>query len=74
MVEMKKRIWVLLLILFAVLALYIYSSARQAVSLPKPEDMTGQEASAFLPAEVKGVPAAQGSSDLKVSGPVWVDK
>lgn len=71
---MKKRIGVLILILAVVLFLYIYSSARQAVPLPRPEDMRGQEASEFLPKEVKGEPAAKGSADLKLTGPVWVEK
>lgn len=71
---MKKRIGVLIAILAGVLSLYIYSSARQKISLPRPEDMRGQEASAFLPEEVKGKPAAKGGADLKLTGPVWVEE
>lgn len=69
-----KRIWVLMLILVAVLSLHIYSSARQKATLPKPEDMAGKEASAFLPPEVEGKPAAKGSDELKLTGPVWVSE
>lgn len=71
---MKKKAWVLILILGTVLSLYIYSSARQKVTLPKPEDTAGREASAFLPQEVEGKPAAKGSDELKLTGPVWVSE
>ena len=71
---MKKRMVILVLILAALLSFYIYSSARSIISLPKPEDMAGNEASAFMPREVNGREPAEGSSSLKVSGPVWVEK
>jgi hypothetical protein len=69
-----KKIWILIIILVIILSMYIYSSARQRVSLPMPEDMAGQEASAFLPKQAQGRPAATGSGELKVTGPVWVEK
>ena len=71
---MSKRFLMLIIILAAVLLLYFYSSARQGVSLPPAEDITGQSASAFVPTESKGKPTAKGSSSLKVTGPVWVEK
>ncbi len=72
---MKKTLWVLILIVVGLLCIYVYSSARQKTVLSKPEDMAGEEASAFMPKEVKGgQPAAKGSADMKVTGPVWVEK
>lgn len=71
---MKKKIWMPMLILVAILSLYIYSWGRHKPDLPKPEDMAGKEASAFLPQEVQGKPAAKGSSELKLTGPVWVEE
>lgn len=69
---MKKTILILLLILGVVLGIYIYSSARQKISLPRPEDKAGREASRFMPEEVESKRAPKGSEDLKVTGPVSV--
>ena len=72
---MKKIIVALILILVVMASWYIYSFARQKISLPRPEDMAGKEASAFMPQEIEeGKPASKGSADLKLTGPVWVDK
>lgn len=67
---------VLILVLLAVLSLYVYSVARQKVSLPKPEDMAGREASSYkeIIQEKAKKPLAKGSSDLKLTGPVWLEK
>jgi len=72
---MKRLILILVVILIAIASFYVYSFARSKIVLPKPEDMAGREASAFLPKEnEEGKPAAKGSSDLKLTGPVWVAK
>lgn len=71
---MKKKIWMAIIILAAILSVYIYSLGRQELNLLKPEDMAGKQASAFLPSEVQGKPAAKGSSELKLTGPVWVEE
>ena len=69
-----KKIWILILIVVLILSLYSYSSSQKKASLPKPEDMAGREASAFLPQEVEGKPAAKGSEELKLTGPVWISQ
>lgn len=74
MSKMKKIIWILLIVLAIGLSFYIYSSARQKVSLPKPEDMHGQEASPVMPKEDKNKPTYNETKKLKVTGPVWVEK
>lgn len=71
---MKKRIFVLILIIIAILSTYIYSSARNKIKLPKPEDMAGEEASAFMPRKVDDKPAPKGSAEMKITGPVWVEE
>lgn len=71
--KMKKKIWVLILVLIiAIFAAYFYTSAREQVVLPVPEDMAGQEASNFLPKQVQGKTAARGTESLNLTGPVWV--
>lgn len=74
---MKKRIWVLMLILAVILSIYFYSFARQKFSLPRPEDMKGREASTLgeLETEIEQTKTAtKGSTELKLTGPVWVEK
>lgn len=72
---MKKGLWIVLLIIAIALTAYIISTARAKNSLPKPEDVTGKDASAFLPKETKpDKPSAKGSENMKVSGPVWVEE
>lgn len=73
---MKKIILILVLVAIAagVLSFYIYSYARQKANLPKPEDMAGREASAFLPEKIEDKTSPPGSRELKVTGPVWVEE
>ncbi len=69
---MKKIILILILgvVVAAVLSLYIYSYARQKATLPKPEDMAGREASAFLPEKIED--PTDPSGRLQATGPVTV--
>ncbi|MDD5432285.1 MAG: hypothetical protein PHO70_04780 [Candidatus Omnitrophica bacterium] len=70
---MKNKFFlVIILVVIVILSLYAYSFARRKTPLPKPEDMAGKEASAFMPDKAQDKPVSQGSKDLKVSGPVWV--
>ncbi len=76
---MKKSTLVLWIILLVVLGFYIYSSAQKKVSLPRPETSLGEASSYNMPSEVKtgttqvrNAPAAKGSKELKVTGPVTV--
>lgn len=63
----------LMLILGVVLGMCIYSFARARISLTAiPEAMNG-EASAYMPLE-PGKVTAKGSSELKFTGPVWVEQ
>ena len=72
---MKKSMLVLLLVSAVILAIYAYSYARSRVLFSHPEDMAGQESSAFLPERLdNGKSAAKGSNQLHVAGPVWVDQ
>lgn len=68
---MKKIIVILALIFVAVLAFYLYSTARQSFVFNRPEDMAGKEASPFMPAEVKGKVAPEGTTSLKLTGPTF---
>ena len=69
---MKKILILSLLAVVALLSFYIYSSAKQKVLIPKPEDKAGKEASSFMPEKVQGEPAAKGTERLKITGPVRV--
>lgn len=72
---MKRIALVLGVLLIIFLSVQIYCFARNKIILPRPEDMAGREASAFLPRQVEnGAPAAKGSTELKLTGPVWVEK
>jgi hypothetical protein len=71
--KMKKIIWIALIIAVGV-SIYIYSAARQKASLPRPEDMHGQEASPVMPEEDKNKPTYDETKKLKVTGPVWVEE
>jgi hypothetical protein len=71
---MKKRLVILSLILVGLISIFVYSLARAKQSFPRPEDTAGREASAFMPQTVKDKPVAKGSAELKLTGPVWVDK
>lgn len=69
---MKKIILILILgiLVAAGLSLYIYSYASKKDTLPRPEDMAGREASAFLPEKIQDQTVSPGA--LKAAGPVWV--
>ena len=69
---MMKKIVILSILVIAALSFYIYSSAKQKVLLPKPEDKAGKEASTFMPEKIQGEPVAMGTGKLKVTGPVKV--
>ena len=71
---MKKTILTILIIIGAILGLVLYSFARERFNLPRPEDKAGKEASAFMPQESEGKPTTKGSSQLKLTGPVWVNE
>lgn len=68
---MKKIIVILAVIFIAVLAFYLYSTARQSFVFNRPEDMAGKEASPLLPTEVKGKPVPEGTTSLKLTGPTY---
>lgn len=73
MIKMKRILWGLIVALTLIAAVFIFSSARENLSLPQPEDITGKEASPLLPEKGEdNKPAAKGSRDLKLTGPVWV--
>jgi len=72
---MKKKVIIigtLVLLIIGILSIYNRTAAQKKPNLPKPEDMTGNEASAFMPKEVKNKPAPKGTNELRISGPVWV--
>jgi len=71
---MKKGLWVVLLVVAIALTVYIISSARAKVSQPRPEDTKGKDASSYEEVADPNKPAAKGSENLKVSGPVWVEE
>ncbi len=61
-------------VLAVVLALYLYSFARQNILLPRPEDMQGREGSALNELQPETKQTTKGSDELKVTGPVWIEK
>ena len=70
---MKKKLWILIIAVILVFGLYIYSRALQKSAIVGfPEDRSGKEASSFLPDKIDEKPAAKGSADLNLTGPVWV--
>lgn len=70
---MKKIWWVIVAVFLVSGAVCILTLARAKVPLPRPEDMAGKEASPFLPEKVENNKrAAQGSEQLKLTGPVWI--
>jgi len=71
---MKKIAIICAMVIAGALLLYAASFAVQKLFLPKPEDMTGQEASNFKPTKVDSKPVAKGSGQLKVTGPVWIQE
>ena len=71
---MKKNIVIILIICGLFLGLFLYSSAKEYFTLPRPEDKAGREASAFMPIESEGKPTTKGSNQLKLTGPVWVNE
>ena len=68
--KMKKKLWLLILSSVIGLSLYIYSIAEQDF-VQRPEDMAGGDSSTFMPQRTERTPLAQGSTELKFSGPVW---
>jgi hypothetical protein len=74
---MKKRWFLVSIILIGVflsISLYLYSSARQQIVLPKAEDFTGKEASAFFPKEDQQGKINKKTESLNLTGPVWVEQ
>jgi len=72
---MKKILLILVIILAATCTWYIYSFARSKISMPRAEDSALRQSSAFMPQKTEeGKPASKGSSELQLTGPVWVEK
>ncbi|MBU1125835.1 MAG: hypothetical protein KKC84_07395 [Candidatus Omnitrophica bacterium] len=92
---MQRKIALRLLVVLAIFAAFTisrYLFAREDVSLPQPEDMSGQDASAFMPKRIekpkekkkkeptrswieeKEGEVSRGTSELKLSGPVWMEE
>ena len=71
---MKKPVLIILIMIGLFSGVIIYSFAKERFTLPRPEDKAGREASAFMPEKSGGKPTTKGSSQLKLTGPVWINE